>query len=178
MKIKILLFVFFYSIVSFGQRITLNELQVFCNNKSWETTNKTLLAQKWDYYDSKQGDDEHYNIINWAHGRNLYDDSKATAWLYLSSYDGLPNKVLYRFRQKEYYNAIQSQIKSNGYKLTSENIFDSKVTVTYENSNYYLQLAYTREEVSDDSYYSNSKTYTVYEVTVYKKVEFMTRIMD
>jgi len=169
MKIKILLFIFFYSIVCFGQRLTLNELQVFCNNKSWETTNKTLLAQKWDYYDSSQGDDEHYNIINWAYGRNLYNDSKATAWLYLYSYDGLPNKVLYRFRQKEYYNAIQSQIKSNGYKLTSENIFDSKVTVTYENSNYYLQLAYTREEDSEASYYSNSKSYTVYEVTVYKK---------
>jgi antitoxin component YwqK of YwqJK toxin-antitoxin module len=170
MKIKILPFILFYSILSFGQRITLNELQVFCNNKSWETTNKALLAQKWDYYDSSEGDDEHYNVTKWAYGRNTYDDSRATAWLELYSYDGLPNKVSYRFRNKEYYNAIQNQIKANNYKQTTENIFDSRVTVTYENSTYFLQLAYNRVEDEDDNYYgSNNKTYTVFDVTVFKK---------
>ena len=47
----------------FAQRITLNELQHFCANKNWETTNKNLLLQKWDYYNSTKGDDEHYDII-------------------------------------------------------------------------------------------------------------------
>lgn len=161
----------FIGINSMAQRITLSELHSMSSNKNWETTNKMLLAQKWDYYDSSQGDDEHYNITTWAFGRNAYNDNKATAWIKLYTFDGLPNKINYRFRNKDYYNAIQNQIKANNYKLTSENIFDSRVTVSYENANYYLQMSYNREEGSDDDYnYSSSnKVYTVYEVVIYKK---------
>lgn len=142
MKLHKLLFLFITTILVSGntlaQRITLGELQVFCSNKNWETTNKTLLAQKWDYYNSKEGDDEHYNVITWSYGRNYYDDSKASGWIYLENYDGLPNKIMYRFRQREYYTAIQSQLKTFAYVLTDESIFDERVTTTYENKQYIL----------------------------------------
>lgn len=181
MKLNKLLFLFITTIFISGnmlaQRILLSELQTFCSNKNWETTNKTLLAQKWDYYNSEKGDDEHYDIITWAFGRNLYDNAKATGWMFLYNYDGLPNKIMYRFRQKEYYSSIQSQLKTFAYVLTDESIFDERVTATYENRDFILKIAYTREEDSsnDDDYgynnYSNNykKTYTVYEVNIYKK---------
>jgi antitoxin component YwqK of YwqJK toxin-antitoxin module len=158
----------------FAQRITLNELQLFCTNKNWETTNKNLLLQKWDYYNSTKGDDEHYDIITWANGRNYTNDTKATAWLYLYNYDDLPSRIMYRFRQKEYYTAIQSQLKTFGYALTDESIYDEKVTATYENATFVLKIAYKREvDEEDDYYYStvqNSKrTFTVYEATIFKK---------
>lgn len=175
-------FLFFIITLTFchiviAQKISLNEIQTFCSNKNWETTNKTLLAQKWDYYDSEKGDDEHYDIITWAYGRNLYDDSRATGWVYLYNYDGLPNKIMYRFRQKEYYTSIQSQLKTFAYTLTDESIFDERVTATYENKGFVLKIAYNREQDdkdNDDDYgYSSSrnykKTYTVYEVSIYKK---------
>ena len=176
---KLLLFIttIFVSGHTLAQRITLAELQVFCSNKNWETTNKTLLSQKWDYYNSKEGDDEHYNVITWAYGRNYYDNSKASGWIYLENYDGLPNKIMYRFRQREYYTAIQSQLKTFAYVLTDESIFDERVTTTYENKQFILKIAYNREEDSsndnDYDYYENTnnykKTYTVYEVSIFKK---------
>ena len=157
----------------YSQRITLNELQTFCTNKNWETTNKNLLLQKWDYYDSTKGDDEHYDLITWANGRNYNNDKKATAWLTLYNYDDLPNRIMYRFRQKEYYTAIQSQLKSFGYGLTDESIHDEKVVATYENMAFVLKIAYKREVDEDeveDNYYSNSKrAFTVYEASIYKK---------
>ena len=171
----------FYTIIfvlasgtSFAQRITLSELQIFCSNKNWETTNKTLLLQKWDYYNSIKGDDEHYDIITWANGRNYNNDTKAAAWLYLYNYDDLPSRIMYRFRQKEYYTSIQSQLKTFGYALTDESIYDEKVIATYENATFVLKIAYKREVDDDeDDYYSTSqngiRTFTVYEATIYKK---------
>jgi antitoxin component YwqK of YwqJK toxin-antitoxin module len=157
-----------------AQRITLNELQTFCSNKNWETTNKSLLLQKWDYYNSTKGDDEHYDIITWANGRSYNNDTKATAWLYLYNYDDLPSRIMYRFRQKEYYTAMQSQLKTFGYGLTDESIYDEKVIATYENAVYVLKIAYKREmDDEEDSYYSSSengkRTFTVYEASIYKK---------
>lgn len=173
MKNIVFLTLFLSVFTSNAQRISLNELQTFCSNKNWETTNKTLLAQKWDYYNSKEGDDEHYNIITWAYGRNYYDDSKASGWIYLDNYDGLPNKIKYRFRQKEYYTAIQSQLKTFAYILIDESIFDERVTTTYENKQFILKIAYNREEDDKENDYSNfnnyKKTFTVYEVSIFKK---------
>ncbi|WP_026726835.1 toxin-antitoxin system YwqK family antitoxin [Flavobacterium sasangense] len=157
-----------------AQKITLNELHTMASYKNWETTNKFLITKGWDYYDSSESDGIGYNTISWAHGRNLYDDAKAKGWFYVYNYEGLPNKIMYRFRQKEFYNAIIQQVATNGYKLTDEEILDNRVVASYENKLFYLKIAYNREEDSDndDDYYyggSNKKTYTVYEVSIYKK---------
>ncbi|WP_396141690.1 hypothetical protein [Flavobacterium sp.] len=160
----------------FAQKLSLNELHTMAGFKNWETTNKLLLGKGWDYYDSSESDGEGYNTISWAFGRNVYDNSRANGWFYVFNYEGLPNKIMYRFRQREYYNAIIQQIFPNGYKLSSEDILDNRVVASYENKAFYLKIAYNREEDStdddDDDYYyssSNKKTYTVYEVTIYKK---------
>ena len=157
-----------------AQKITLNELHTMASYKNWETTNKFLISKGWDYYDSSESDGIGYNTISWAHGRNLYDNAKAKGWFYVYNYEGLPNKIMYRFRQKEFYNTIIQQVSSNGYKLTDEEILDNRVVASYENKLFYLKIAYNREEDSDndDDYYyggSNKKTYTVYEVSIYKK---------
>lgn len=156
-----------------AQKLYLIDLHTIANHKNWETSNKLLLAKGWDYYDSSESDGEGYNKISWALGRNIYDDAKAKAWFYIYNYEGMPNKVMYRFRQKDIYSNISKQLNLNGYKLTNEQILDNRVVASYENKNFYLEIAYTREEdsSSDDNYYENSnkKTYTVYEVTIYKK---------
>lgn len=158
-----------------AQKITLNELHTMANHKNWETTNKFLIGKGWDYYDSSESDGIGYNTISWAYGRKLYDDAKANGWFYVYNYEGMPNKIMYRFRQKEFYSAIIQQITANGYKLTDEEILDNRVVASYENKSFFLRIAYNREQdeedEEDDYYYSgsNKKTYTVYEVTIYKK---------
>ena len=72
---------------SYAQKLSLAELQNLASNKNWETTNKFLLSKKWDYYNSERGDDESYDNISWAYGRNLYDNSKAAGWFYVFNYD-------------------------------------------------------------------------------------------
>lgn len=150
-----------------AQKINLAELHSMSSNKNWETSNKFLLSKGWEYYDSKVGDDDHYNIITWSYEKSYTDDKKANGWIYIYSYDGLPNKVMYRFRKKEYYTTIKNSLVSNGYKLDDEEILDQRVIAKYSNVNYILELTYSREE--DENDYSGSGSFTAYEITVYKK---------
>jgi antitoxin component YwqK of YwqJK toxin-antitoxin module len=162
-----ILVVFFLMINSYSQKINLHELHVMSGNKNWEFSNKYLLSKGWDYNDSQKGDDEHYNTISWGYNKTGYDKEKALGWIYIFTYDGLPNKVVYRFREKSYYSDIREQLKSFGYKFQSEQILDNKVIAVYGNTTYSLEISYVRE-IEEDSY-SDSGSYTVYEITVFKK---------
>ena len=166
--LKIIISILLFTQVVHAQKITLAELHAMSSNKNWETSNKFLLSKGWEYYDSQTGDDEHYNTITWSFEKSYIDDKKANGWVYIYSYDGLPNKVMYRFRRKEYYTAIKNMLSSNGYKLDDEEILNQKVIAKYSNPNYILELEYLREEDEEDSY-SGSGSFTVYEITVYKK---------
>jgi antitoxin component YwqK of YwqJK toxin-antitoxin module len=165
---KIIIGLLLVSPMIYAQKITLAELHTMSSNKNWETSNKFLLSKGWEYYDSQTGDDEHYNTITWSFEKSYLNDKKANGWLYIYSYDGLPNKVMYRFRKKEYYSAIKNMLPSNGYKLDDEEILNQKVIAKYSNPNYILELEYLREEDEEDSY-SSSGSYAVYQITVYKK---------
>lgn len=149
----------------FAQKISLVELHNMSSNKNWETTNKYLLSKGWDYNRSEKGDDENYNSISWAYNKHGYEKEKAKAWMYVYTYAGLPNKVLYRFREKDFYTAIRQQLKISVYKLQDEEILDNRVIATYSNASFILEISYSRE--NDEDEYGES--YTVYEVTVFKK---------
>lgn len=164
----VIIFLMLYAQITQAQKITLAELHSMSSNKNWETSNKFLLSRGWEYYDSTTGDDEHYNTIIWSFDKSYLDDKKANSWLYIYSYDGLPNKVMYRFRKKEYYSFIKNMLPSNGYKLDDEEILNQKVIAKYSNPNYILELEYLREEDQEDSY-SGSASFTVYQITVFKK---------
>ena len=156
-----------------SQRLTLGELHVFASNKNWESTNKNLISQGWEYYRSTESDSIGYNQITWSFKRNDYSE-KASGWFYVYNIEGLPNKIMYRFRQKEYYTLLIKNLVPAGYKQTNEEIMNDRVIAYYENPSYYLQISYNKEEDSDDdySYYSTNKVYTVYEVSIFKKGGF------
>jgi antitoxin component YwqK of YwqJK toxin-antitoxin module len=166
----------FYSIIllflifnySTAQKLSIADLHSMSANKNWETSNRELLSRGWEYYNSSVGDDEHYNTITWAYQRSYTEGNKANGWFYIYTFDGLPNKVTYRFRLKEYYLAIKKQLVVNGYKLDGEEILDERVIATYSNQNYFLQLTYSREE-TDEQEYDNAGSFTAYEITVFKK---------
>lgn len=174
-KIKTLLSLFFliYMQNTLAQRLTLNELHVFASNKNWESTNKNLISQGWEYYQSTESDSIGYNQITWSFKRNDYSE-KASGWFYVYNIEGLPNKIMYRFRKKEYYTLLIKNLVTAGYKQTNEEIMNDRVIAYYENTLYYLQISYNKEEESDDdySYYANNKIFTVYEVSIYKKGGF------
>lgn len=149
-----------------AQKLTLNELHTISTNKNWETSNKYLLAKGWEFYNSSAGDDVSYNTISWAFQKSRIDDTKANGWFYIYTYQDMPNKIIYRFRQKEYYKSLIQQIHGAGYKLEGEEIEDKLVVATYKNPKYTLEMSY--ERVEDDDY-SYSGSYTVYNLTVYKK---------
>lgn len=150
-----------------AQKISLAELHTLSSNKNWETSNKYLLSKGWEYYNSKVGDDENYNVITWSFQRDYYDDKKANGWFYIYTFDGLPNKVMYRFRTKAFYTTVKNQLTANGYRLSDEEILNQRVIAKYTNSNYVLELTYSREENDENDYGLNS--FTAYEITVYKK---------
>lgn len=152
--------------ISTAQKISLADLHTMSANKNWETSNRYLLSKGWEYYNSNTGDGEEYNTITWSFRKSRYDDKKADGWLYIYTYEGLPNKVMYRFRVKEFYTNIKNQLSVNGYKLIDEEILNERVIAKYSNANYILELTYSRE--SDDEEY-NALSFTAYEITVYKK---------
>ena len=156
-----------------SQRLTLGELHVFASNKNWESTNKNLISQGWEYFESAESDSISYNKITWSFKRNDYTE-KASGWFHVYNIEGLPNKIMYRFRQKEYYTLLIKNLVPAGYKQTNEEIMNDRVIAYYENPSYYLQISYNKEEDSDDdySYYSTNKVYTVYEVSIFKKGGF------
>lgn len=149
-----------------AQKISLAELHTICTNKNWETSNKYLISKGWDFYNSSVGDDEHYNTISWSFEKSRIDDAKASGWFYIYTYDGLPNKVIYRFRQKEYYRSLIQQIQAAAYKLEGEEINENTVVATYKNPKYIIELSYERV---DEDEYSYGGSYTVYNLQVYKK---------
>ena len=53
---------------------------------------------------------------------------------------------MYRFRQREYYTAIQSQLKTLICSYRRIN-FDERVTTTYENKRFILKIAYNRKRI-------------------------------
>lgn len=156
-------FVFIFQITT-AQKITLAELHTMSVNKNWETSNRYLLLKGWEYYNSSEGDDAHYNTITWSFEKSNFDDKKANGWVYIYTYDGLPNKVMYRFRTKEFYTSIKNQLATSGYKLDDEDILDERVIAKYSNSNYILELTYARENDATDDL-----SFTAYEITVYVK---------
>jgi antitoxin component YwqK of YwqJK toxin-antitoxin module len=159
----ILLFLIFNT--TYAQKLSLADLHSMSSNKNWETSNKYLLAKGWDYNNSVKGDNEHYNTITWAYNKTGYETEKAPGWFYVYTFDGLPNKVMYRFRDKKIYLAIKQELILNKYKLQDEEVLDEKVIATYRNSAYILNIMYSRETNEDEEYRGS---FTVYNITVYK----------
>ncbi len=159
----ILLFLIFNT--SNAQKLVLADLHSMSSNKNWETSNKYLLSKGWDYNNSVKGDNEHYNTITWAYNKTGYETEKAPGWFYVYTFDGLPNKVMYRFRDKKIYLAIKQELILNKYKLQDEEVLDEKVIATYRNSAYILNIMYSRETNEDEEY---NGSFTVYNITVYK----------
>lgn len=162
-----IILLFFFCGNSFAQKISLIELHTMSANRNWETSNKYLLSKGWEYYNSSVGDDSQYNTITWSFQKSDFNDKKANGWVYIYSYDGLPNKIMYRFRKKEYYTGIKNQLLTNGYKQNDEEILDNRVIAKYSNANFFLELTYSREENDSDD--ETSGSFTAYEITVFKK---------
>lgn len=91
--IRTLLFLTFFIYLqnTFAQRLTLGELHTFASNKNWESTNKNLISQGWEYYQSTESDSIGYNQITWSFKRNDYSE-KANGWFYVYNIEGLPIK--------------------------------------------------------------------------------------
>ena len=159
----ILLFLIFNT--TNAQKLFLADLHSMSANKNWETSNKYLLSKGWDYNNSVKGDNEHYNTITWAYNKTGYETEKAPGWFYVYTFDGLPNKVMYRFRDKKIYLTIKQELILNKYKLQDEEVLDEKVIATYRNSAYIVNIMYSRETNEDEEY---NGSFTVYNITVYK----------
>lgn len=172
----LLIFILFFAQNLIAQRLTLSELHTFASNKNWESTNKNLISQGWEYFESTENDSIGYNEIVWSYKRNDYTE-KASGWFHVYNFEGFPNKIMYRFRVKDYYTLLIKNLVTAGYKQTNEKIMTDRVIAYYENPSYFLQISYNKEGGSDAdeddySYYSNNKTYTVYEVSLFKKGGF------
>ena len=164
--LKTLLFLLlFISQISFGQRLTLNDIENICNKSNWESVNQFLMNKNWEYYESEKGNSEKYSTITWSYEKTYGD--KASAWFYLYTYEGFPNKLSYSVFNKPSYSAIQNSLNSKGYKLQNSEIENNELISTYANSKFILKI--TTEKREKDSYSSFDESITAYRFLLIKK---------
>ena len=166
MKGKTFLFFlsFLFVLSAKAQTLTVLELLQLSNKPDWESVNSYLVAKGWEYYDSKEGDNESYNTVTWSYEKSYYND-KAQGWFQLYTYTGFPNKVSYQFLNKTTYNTIKNTLASNGFKYIDSDIKDEQVISKYANPYFIILLSYIKSEKED---YSETSL-TNYLVTVIKK---------
>ena len=145
--------------------LSLNELIALCNKADWDGVNEYLLKKGWEYHESAKGDDTHYNKITWSFNKDNYSD-KAQGWFYLYTYEGLPNKIVFNFFNKQSYNTIKNGVTAAGLKLVENSIEDNEIITKYAGSNYSVEIN-TAKKQKDEGYDENS--ITAYTVTVIKK---------
>lgn len=162
---KTLLLLLFISNISFSQQLTLNDLENICNKSNWENVNQFLMNKNWEYYESEKGNSEKYSTITWSYEKS-YDD-KASAWFYLYTYEGYPNKINYSVFNKPSYSVIQKSLNSKGYKLENSEIEDNELISTYSNSKFILKI--TTEKREKDAYSNFDKSITAYRFLLIKK---------
>jgi len=149
----ILITTMFYNVNA--QKLTLTDLQNICNKTNWEYVNQYLMDKGWEYFDSEKGNSTKYNTITWSFNKSYRD--KAEAWLYLYTYERLPNKISYSVFNKPSYSIIQKMLGSKGYKLTNSEIEDNKIFSTYANSKFILKITTEKRKKDEDySYYDES----------------------
>jgi antitoxin component YwqK of YwqJK toxin-antitoxin module len=150
----------------YAQKLTLTDLTALCSKKNWEDVNQSLLIKKWEYYDSKKGDNYKYSTITWSYSKEYYNDA-AQGWFYLYTFEGFPNKISYSVFNKESYTTIQNSISSAGFKLINSEIEDNEIISTYSNTNYTLEISTEKREKSDNSW--ENQSITAYNITLIKK---------
>lgn len=148
-----------------AQKLTLNDLENICNKANWEYVNQFLMNKNWEYYESSKGDSEKYHTITWSFNKSYND--KASAWFYLYTYEGFPNKVTYSVFNKPSYTIIQKALPSNGYKLQNSEIEDNELISTYANSKFLIKI--TTEKREKDDYSSFDESITAYSFQLIKR---------
>lgn len=148
-----------------AQKLTLNDLENICNKVNWENVNQFLMNKNWEYYESSKGDSDKYSTITWSFNKS-YDD-KASAWFYLFTFEGFPNKVHYSVFNKPSYTIIQNALSSKGYKLQNSEIEDNELVSTYANSKFLIEI--TTEKREKDGYSSFDESITAYSFRLIKK---------
>lgn len=149
--------ILFLSINSFGQKLSLTDLQNISNKTNWEYVNQYLMNKGWEYYDSEKGSSTKYNTITWSYNKSSYND-EANAWFYLYTFEGHPNKINYSVFNKPSYTIIQKSLSANGYKLSDSEIEDNEIISTYTNSKFILKITTQKRDKDDYSYRNESIT--------------------
>ncbi|MCG8184426.1 toxin-antitoxin system YwqK family antitoxin [Tenacibaculum piscium] len=162
----ILIILLFICQISFGQKLTLNNIENICTKSNWESVNQFLINKNWEYYESEKGNSEKYSTITWSFNKS-YED-KASAWLYLYTYEGFPNKISYSVFNKPSYSVIQKSLNSKGYKLQNSEIEDNELISTYANNKFLLKIT-TEKREKKDSYSSFDQSITAYQFLLIKK---------
>lgn len=156
----------FLSINSFGQKLTLTDLENISDKTNWEYVNQYLMNKGWEYYDSEKGSSTKYNTITWSYNKSSYND-EANAWFYLYTFEGFPSKINYSVFNKPSYTIIRNSLSAKGYKLTDSEIEDNEIISTYTNSKFILKITTQKRDKEDYSY--SNESITAYKFLLIKK---------
>lgn len=146
-----------------AQKLTISDLELINKKLDWGAVNQYLINKGWEYYQSEKGNSEQYNMITWSFGKG-YDD-KASAWFYLYTYDGFPNKLVYDIFSKKDYTNILNSLSSKSYKFIKSEIEDNLLLSYYENNNFQLLLKTQKREKDDETSYYESITEYIFILT-------------
>lgn len=141
--LSILLIISTFSISA--QNLTLTELQTLCKLSNWETGSNTLTRKGWEYHDSKRGNTYEYSTITYAHGKDSWNEDRASAWFHFYTYNNRVEQVTYQPTDNAF-KAMKAALSANGYKQIDNQIHDNYITTTYSNSSFILEIETTTQE--------------------------------
>ncbi|MBO4690886.1 MAG: hypothetical protein J5621_08430 [Paludibacteraceae bacterium] len=147
----IICFCVFESIVA--ANITLSDMERLCAKTNWEEVNNFLIANEWEYYESKDeilATNQRSKQITWSY-RKYYDNDYgflAHGWFYLytnSLQNEKPSALRLRDVSNTTYNKIIEEVRKKNYKLISSNIYNARTVVSYENGLYKLTITTSKQ---------------------------------
>jgi hypothetical protein len=166
MKIKVLLLLLLFSLTSYSQNLTLDEV-VGLRKKNIANVEEFLTAKNWSYIGSNEPESDKLGNARFAYGKSSYDD-KAEAFIkYLYSENTGRKRISFQVHKKDKYNLYLTRIKSLGCKLIKSKISDGGIEKVYQGATTTFII-----DVNTQSEKYSSATTTVYHFFIIENSDY------
>ena len=172
MKIKIFILLSLFSLTSYSQNLTLDEV-VALRKKDIANVEEFLTAKNWSYIGSNAPQSDNLGNARFAYGKSNYDD-KAEAFIkYLYSENTGRKRISLQIHKKDKYNLYLARIKTLGCKLIKSKISDNGIEKIYQGATttFIIDVKTQSEEYS-------SATKTIYHFFIIENSDYEVNFKD
>ncbi|WP_312133790.1 hypothetical protein [Empedobacter sp.] len=166
MKKHFTLFLLFTSILSFAQKLTLNEL-LSLRKKGVAEVDEYLTAKKWKFLEAEEPTDETLGLISYDYKKNYYDNNaESFIKYYYSGYSDNTRRIMIQVHNNSVLNTYVNQIKAWGGKLYNSYVDDGDIIKIYRGS------TMTYKVITSTQNNSFGGTQSIYMLIIYTNEDF------